>query len=214
MVSPRLAPPHQAMGVPRPAQHAGERKPRASHCSDPFPDLDSRRSSISSSVHSGFNNLQINNKNRVSPTSANTSASQTSIAATLQRERGIGGRYSNPLVQQPASLPAMSPKAEMEARQAYQSRSAPVISSNPMREVYNADKPTAGQPYAFPDPDMADAVCRGLEDHEAELAARRISHGASTDDSNSTVTRDNRLPPGQHRLDERRSDQTYERTDS
>ncbi|KAL8799935.1 MAG: hypothetical protein Q9182_005523 [Xanthomendoza sp. 2 TL-2023] len=41
-----------------------------------------------------------------------------------------------------------------ESRHAFLARNAPVISANPMREVYNADKPTAGQPYAFPDPDM------------------------------------------------------------
>lgn len=108
-------------------------------------------------------NLQINGA--PSPYPGSTNQSTTSIQANLQRERGItpttnGLRNSRAsgngsTHQQPLS--PMSGPPEMrpgESRHAFNMRTAPIISANPMREVYNADKPTAGQPYAFPDPDM------------------------------------------------------------
>ncbi|KAL8814119.1 MAG: hypothetical protein Q9223_006636 [Gallowayella weberi] len=127
-----------------------------------YPIQESRRSSIGSEVNQ-FRNLQINSTS--SPYPGSTNQSTTSIQANLQRERGIapganGVRNSRAsgtgsMHQQPLSPlngpPEMQPG---ESRHAFMARTAPVISANPMREVYNADKPTAGQPYAFPDPDM------------------------------------------------------------
>ncbi|KAI4175218.1 MAG: hypothetical protein LQ343_001754 [Gyalolechia ehrenbergii] len=77
-------------------------------------------------------------------------------------------------------------------------RTAPIISDNPMREVYNADKPTAGQPYAFPDPEMS-----SNDDHRhasnAGLSRRDSEH---TSINSSLFTTDSRRPGTQQTVDE------------
>ncbi|KAI4236858.1 MAG: hypothetical protein L6R40_006048 [Gallowayella cf. fulva] len=131
-----------------------------------FPPQGSRRSSIGSEVNQ-FRNLQINNPSSpyAGSTNRSTNQSTTSIQANLQRERGIapganGVRNSRAsgtgsMHHQPMSPLSGPPEIQPgESRHAFNMRTAPIISANPMREVYNADKPTAGQPYAFPDPDM------------------------------------------------------------
>ena len=70
-----------------------------------------------------------------------------------------------------------------------------------MREVYYAEEPTAGQPYAFPDPEMVQRPSASGEDlRPTEFVSRRGSGHTSI--TSSVVTTDSRLPPGQHRLDE------------
>ena len=69
-----------------------------------------------------------------------------------------------------------------------------------MREVYNAEKPTAGQPYAFPDPDMSGRSSGSHEGNENIMLSRRGSGHTSL--ASSIVTNDSKLPHGQHRLDE------------
>ena len=87
-----------------------------------------------------------------------------------------------------------------ESKQAYSSRTAPIISANPMKEVYNAEKPTAGQPYAFPDPDMSNRSSGSAEPNGSHMLSRRNSDHTSI--TSSIITNDSKLPPGQHRLDE------------
>ncbi|KAL8660928.1 MAG: hypothetical protein Q9202_006052 [Teloschistes flavicans] len=127
-----------------------------------YPGKESRRSSIGSEVGVGqLRNLQINGAPPPYPVSTNQST--TSIQANLQRERGIapgtnGVRNSRAsgngsMHHQPLS-PLPPERLPGESRHAFNMRTAPIISANPIREVYNADKPTAGQPYAFPDPDV------------------------------------------------------------
>ena len=87
-----------------------------------------------------------------------------------------------------------------ETRTAYNTRTAPIISANPMKEVYNAEKPTAGQPYAFPDPDFSNRSSGSGEANGSAMMSRRNSDHTSI--TSSIVTNDSRLPVGQHRLDE------------
>lgn len=195
--SPGFAPPQHSLGLPTiNQQYQDPSQYRSSH---EFPTQDSRRSSLGSQVN-GFNNLHINSV--ASPPFQGANPSQSSIAASLQRERGIphtnGVRHSGTSsIQQPMSPLAPYPG---ESRQAFTSRTAPIISANPMKEVYNAEKPTAGQPYAFPDPDFSNRSSGSGEANGSAMMSRRNSDHTSV--TSSIVTNDSRLPVGQHRLDE------------
>ena len=98
----------------------------------------------------------------------------------------------------------ISPLSPMpgESRHAFSTRTAPVISANPMKEVYNADKPTAGQPYAFPDPDMSNRSSGSGDDPRSTTTAMSRRNSDHTSVTSSIFTTDSRLPPGQHRLDD------------
>ena len=201
--SPGFAPPQHSLGLPTiNQQYQDPSQYRSSH---EFPTQDSRRSSLGSQVN-GFNNLHINSV--ASPAFQGANQSQSSIAASLQRERGIphtnGVRHSGTSsIQQPMSPLARYPG---ESKQAYSSRTAPIISANPMKEVYNAEKPTAGQPYAFPDPDFSNRSSGSGEANGSTMMSRRNSDHTSV--TSSVVTNDSRLPVGQHRLDEGKSKST------
>lgn len=201
--SPGFAPSHNSLGLPNLNQQFQDQPQYRS--SQEFPPQESRRSSLGSQVN-GFNNLHINSV--ASPYNGHSAnQSQSSIAASLQRERGIphsnGVRNSgtSSIHQQPMSPLAQYPG---ESRQAYSSRTgpkaAPIISANPMKEVYNADKPTAGQPYAFPDPDMSNRSSGSADGNGSAMLSRRNSDHTSI--TSSIITSDSRLPTGQHHLDE------------
>ena len=199
--SPGFAPPQQSLGLPTLNQYNDGSHYRNSH---EFPPQESRRSSLGSQVNSGFTNMHINGA--PSPYAGSKNASQTSIALSLQRERGMnpavnGLRNSRASsnMQQP-----MSPLSPLpgETRQAFSSRTAPVISANPIREVYNADKPTVGQPYAFPDPDMSNRSSGSADDPRSTTTAMSRRNSDHTSVTSSVFTTDSRLPAGQHRLED------------
>ena len=157
-------------------------------------------------MNTGFNNLHLNGAQ--SPYGS-ANPSQSSIAADLRRDRGItsttnglrNSRASSNMQQQQPVSP-LSPYAG-EARQAFTPRNAPIISANPIREVYNAEKPTAGQPYAFPDPDVSHRSS-GSTNEDPRSASTMLSRRNSdhTSITSSVFTSDSRMPPGQRRLDE------------
>lgn len=160
---------------------------------------DSRRSSVDSRMNQGLHALAL------APSSpyGSTNASQTSIVSSLQRERNIPGagghrnsRHSNP--------PPLSPLGPTSNAGDYRSgRVAPPISSNPRSDIYNAAQPTAGQPYAFPDPDFVPQRSSGSGEEARNASAQFSRRGSlATSVTSSIYTNDSRLPAGQRRLEE------------
>lgn len=203
-----LRSPHDSVGLPNLNQQYHQQEQNQYRHSDSFPPQESRRSSIGSSVNTGLSNMHLNGA-VTSPYANSNNQSHSSIAASLQRERGIpqpsGVRNSglsatsSHMSQQPMS--PLNPYPG-ESRQAFSSRIAPSIGDNPIKEVYNAEKPTAGQPYAFPDPDMSGGSSNNSmhERNGSTMLSRRNSDHTSI--TSSIITNDSKLPKGQHRLDE------------
>lgn len=137
---------HHTAGLPTINQHG---EPPQYRGSQEYPGRESRRSSIGSEV-GHFRNLQINGA--PSPYAGSTNQSTTSIQASLQRERGIapgtnGVRNSRAsgngsMHHQPLSPLSGPPERQPgESRHAFNMRTAPIISANPMREVYTPTSP-------------------------------------------------------------------------
>lgn len=157
-------------------------------------------------MNQGMDRLALN------PTSpyGSASASQVSIVSNLNRERGIRDdyaksngyntcRYSGPQSSLSSSLSSplgpriAEPRAEYAGR-----RQAPAIMENPQREIYNAESPTRGLPYAFPDPDARPSTVDGIQRPSGQLERR--GSGAESIGSSIWTTESARLPPGQHEL--------------
>jgi hypothetical protein len=155
---------------------------------------DSRRSSVDSRVHQGMERLAMG------PTSPYTSnnVSQTSLVSGLQRERGIqpsNGSYRGPRFSTASGGP-ISPASHRasDGRGFMAGRIAPPIAENPNPRYANAAEPTAGQAYAFPDPD---APPRAVAPPSQFSRRSSYSYATSVLSVESTVSR---LPDGQQEL--------------
>jgi hypothetical protein len=132
------------------------------------------------------------------PTSPYTSnnVSQTSLVSGLQRERGIqptNGSYRGPRFSTASGGP-ISPLGHRasDGRGFTGGRIAPTIAENPSPRYANAAEPTAGQAYAFPDPDAPPRI-------PASQFSRRSSYSYATSVL-SVESAASRLPDGQHEL--------------
>lgn len=180
--------------IPHSAQSGGSMLPsinqgfheagnRDSHAS-----IDSRRSSVDSRMHQGFNSLYINN-----PTSPYESAntSQVSLAASLRRPNGgaplspLSGRSAMRSHPPPRVAPPIMPIGQ---------RSAGSLNAT-------AAEPTRGQPWAFPDTVQEER--RGSESDSSAGGLSRTGSLAASSIRSSIFSNDSQIP-GQRRFDDGR----------
>lgn len=152
---------------------------------------DSRRNSVDSRVHQGMDSLRLGGP--ASPYNQSANASQSSLASSLQQQRGIqtnGLRLSGGSGPISPHWSRSSVPRSLEAR--LPGRIAPPIMEHPRSEGMFAAEPVRGQPWAFPDPD-ASGVRPG------STISRRNSQASSfTNSIYSELSRP--LPQGQQEL--------------
>lgn len=152
--------------------------------------LDSRRSSVDSRMHQGFNSLYINNNPQSPYESANTS--QVSLAASLRRPNG-------------------APMSPMSARSSLSRNPAPRVAPPimPVGRMSGGPDPTAAKPtqgfaWAFPDSAIPE------ERRESDSGDSSVSRGdvsrtnsfARSSIHSSIFSTDSQMPPGQRRFDD------------
>ena len=149
---------------------------------------ESRRSSLDHRVHQGLDKLALSAQSPY----GSTNASQASLVSGLQRERGIQtSGFRGPRSSGSLSSPLGSRAGE--SRSGFTAgRIAPPIAENPRSDIYNAEAPTAGQAYAFPDPEAPNRPAP----RPPSVYSRRNSLADSY--TSSIYTNDSRLPSGQH----------------
>ena len=150
---------------------------------------DSRRGSVDSRMHQGMDALRLGGP--ASPYNQSANASQSSLTASLQQQRGI---QTNGLRLSSGSGPASphwsraSNHRSLEAR--LPGRIAPPIMEHPRSEGMFAEEPVRGQPWAFPDPEASSI-------RAPSTISRKNSQASSF--TNSIYSELNRpLPQGQH----------------
>lgn len=154
-------------------------------------DTESRRSSLDSRMNQGISSLAL-----TTPTSyANSNPSQQALVTGLQRERGMPSDYNGPTPYRGprVSRNDMTSPLGPRSQRPLGGRIAPAISNNPDSGIYNAEAPTAGMAYAFPDPGAAQQP--RLSQQGQNPPSRRGSIAESF--ASSIVSADSRLPPGQ-----------------
>ena len=191
--SPGFPPPQQGSALPSINQSFDGPGPRGSGADF----VESRRSSIDSRMNQGMDRLALN------PTSpyGSASASQVSIVSNLNRERGIRDDYSKANGYHPQRYSGPQPLSPLGPRSTDNRefrRQAPAIMDNPQREIYNAESPTRGLPYAFPDPDARPGGTESV--HSRAPPMERRASTAESIGSSIWTTESSRLPPGQQEL--------------
>ncbi|KZF23693.1 HLH-domain-containing protein [Xylona heveae TC161] len=167
-----------------------------------FSPQESRRSSVDSRVNSGMNQLAITPS---SPYATSNNASQASLVSNLQRERGILNDQGRNGISIPrlSSQQQLSPLGPHGSEGRMRTRIAPPISANPRAEYGianpNAENPTKGFSYAFPDPAVTGRSSES-DDGDRSSLTRRDSYATSI--TSSIYTNDSRMPPGQRRFDD------------
>lgn len=161
-------------------QEPGNRESQAS--------MDSRRSSVDSRMHQGFNGLHINN-----PTSPYESAntSQVSLAASLRRPNG-------------APMSPLGSRSSMRSGPPGPRIAPPImpIGRGPGQPDPTAANPTLGHAWAFPDGPIPEEG-RGSDSGGSSLDDRMSrTNSIATSVRSSVFSNDSRLPTGQRRFDD------------
>ena len=160
---------------------------RDSHAS-----VDSRRSSVDSRMHQGFNSLYINNPQ--SPYES-TNTSQVSLAASLRRPNGV------------APLSPLSGRSNIRSHPP--PRVAPPIM--PIGRTPGQPDPTAARPtqgYAWAFPDTVQEERRGSDSDSSVGHVSRTNSFAASSVRSSIFSNDSQMPVGQRKFDDGKS-RTY-----